>query len=553
MLYVPKVTGAQDYRAFVLDNGVKISTEGSAGRKQHNQCDETEVSGAFGPNFSVPSCATDPRALNIAKEPLQAIQIEGLSGNATVVVEAVDKLCPFPGAFGGHHSDIKCIYDGTPTKTATFQGSVVDWPVCPATFPVRTEAEIRAEYGSLILNGQAPAPAKSGASPWAAIGLPAPNEGQRVLARDVISVQALDPKQLPAGFTSSDFFESFDDPADQPVHVTSQGLVPASFDVVEPHLYQTRKLNLFSYAADDGQWFVAHGTLRSVLPDWQQAIMGSNVIYPRRAFALPTTEDRFVHVTFETPADATQRRYWVFHACGAEQPGKTIVNGKLAAASGIVPQPGFMNPLEGYTISTAGWNCLQIIPRGGGYETMPGSPYGRDARPETDLRIVINPALPGIRTPRDSSAGVFNVSPAMVANIDAALEGAWVRQWDSSKKITGVLLDDKMYVEQRVVYDVYFNRGRIVVYADGAQKVCNDFPQHRLSMAEAAVGVGHVLYHTAAEREEFMREDWLRTGQSFYLHDTPFLDQRSFDNFGVREQAALPQGFQEGQCYSAQN
>jgi hypothetical protein len=262
-----------------------------------------------------------------------------------------------------------------------------------------------------------------------------------------------------------------------------------------------------------------------------------------------------VHVTFEVPTDGSDRRYWWFHACGAAEPGKTIVNGKLPPEAAIIPYPGFMNPLEGKHISLKGWNCLQIVPRDGSYYVLPGGPYENvhlgDGRAETDMRIVVNKVLPESPDPSGVVGSVLNVSPAQTEEYEAGLDGTWLRQWDKDKNIVGVMLDDQLYVEQRVTLDVYFNRGRIVVYANGVQKLCNAFPKHPLSMAEAAVGLGHVLYHSSAERQGFLRNDWVRTGQYQYLHNLPFIDQRTFDNFGVAENATLPEGFEAGQCYVA--
>jgi dihydrofolate reductase len=564
-LFLPAVQGAGDYRAFVLSPDVKASmqSDGSeridgatiacAGLVQHNQCDGSEAITSYGPNFRIPKCSEDVRGIDLAKRVLDRLQLTGLSGKTKIVVEAVDALCPFPGAYGRQHHDVACSNDGAPVKQAMVGGKSVSWRACPPSVPIRTEEEIRASYGSLLLNGQAPVPLVMGNSPWESIGLPAPNRTPKVLARTVIEVDVGAPALLPPGFTEADFFESFSDAKDQPQKVNDARILTPGAQVIGPTLHQTSKLSLYNYGTEPSQWFVAQGTLRSVLADWQQAIMGSNIIYPRRAFALPTADDRYLHVTFEVPANATQRRYWWMHLCGAPKAGQTIVNGKLAPESGIVPAPSFMNPLEGESISLKGWNCIQVVPRGGSYDVLPGGPYRHprfDAgRAESDLRVVVNRPVANASGLAKLYDTIVNVSPPVEGQPPE--EGAWMRQWDDEKKFVGVMLDDKLFVEQRVTFDVYVSRGRLVLYADGVQKVCNDFPNQRLTMAEAAVGVGHVLYHSSAERTEFMREDWLRTGQSHYLHNLPFLDQRSFDNLGVRENAALPAGFREAQCHRA--
>ena len=137
--------------------------------------------------------------------------------------------------------------------------------------------------------------------------------------------------------------------------------------------------------------------------------------------------------------------------------------------------------------------------------------------------------------------------------VDATIQGSWMRTWDNDQKLNGVMLDDQMFIEQRTTFDIYFNRGRVVLYANGVQKLCNDFSLHQLTMAEAAIGLGHVLYHSSAERGEFTRSDWIRTGQYYYRYNTPFLDQRSFDNFGVQSGVPLPSNFDVGPCYLSAN
>ncbi len=564
MLYLPKVAGAADYRVYALAPGVIVKprrVEGAtifcAGLRQHNQCDDAEAMD-YGPSFNNPRCAADVRAASVSRTVVQQVQVDGLAGKSTLVVEAVDGLCPFPGAWGGVHQDIGCVNDGRVVDVASYGGKRVEWERCPKTFPVRTEQEIRAEYGSLIVNGQAPVPSIPGESPFKHIALPAPDRPLGVLKRAVVQVEPLPADQRPAGFSAADFFESFSDPTDTPKLVKGVDLVPKSFLVQAAKLYRTSKLNLYTYAAGDADFFLSHGTLRMLLPDIGQAIMAGNVMYPQRAYPLPAKPHEYIHVTFETQANATQRRYFWFHACGAQEPGKTMIDGMLAPASGIVPRPSFMEPLAGYHISTAGWNCVQLVPRGGGYGNMDGGPSKGPPtnwpwRPETDVRVVVN--IPGGKgfDPSDNSDTIINVSPAQDRHTDPKVSGGWMRQWDANKKIVGVMLDDQMFVEQRTTFDVYFNRDRIVMYANGVQKLCNDLGKQRLSMAEAAIGVGHVLYHSSAERGEFARRDWIRTGQYYYRYNTPFLDHRSFDNFGIRAAVPLPKGFAPGQCFTSIN
>ena len=88
------------------------------------------------------------------------------------------------------------------------------------------------------------------------------------------------------------------------------------------------------------------------------------------------------------------------------------------------------------------------------------------------------------------------------------------------------------------------------MYINGVQKACDIFPTHKLTMAEAAVGLGQVIYHSSAERTELMSAQWIKTGQNYYLHNTPFVDVRSFDNIGMQEGSLLPAAFDAARCYN---
>lgn len=563
LVYVPVVPGVRDYRIYAVAPGVTVravdggtqvdgATLYCAGLRQHNQCDDTEAYD-FGDPFFVPRCDADARTVHVPKEVLRVLQIDGLRAASDVVIEAIDAQCPFPGAEGPRHADIECSFDGSPTALVEVDGHTVTWERCPAQFPIRTTAEIRAQYGSAIVNGHGPVPIAPGGSPTAKVGLPAPAIAPRVLGRAVVRLTPTGTATPPAGFA---FWEDFDDDGDQPTPVVTDGngtLVPRDYPVWDMRLAQTSRLNIYSHSADSSQAMVTRGTLRSVFADAGQGVMASNLIVPRQAFAVPDARDRFVHVTFEAPTDATLRRYWVFVACGAETPGHTIgtgagfpAAGALATASALVFAPGFMNEDEGAPLATAGWNCLQLVPRNGPFETLDGGPF---PRAETDLRVAIDRAVPGY----DPATDLGTTQPVVVVSPDIAQDGSktWARTWDDQHQPNGVMLDDQMFIEQRTRLDVFFNRDRVVVYANGAQKLCNDFPAARLTMAEAAIGIGHVMYHSSAEKGDLERDYWTATAQYQYRKNLPFIDQRGFDSYGVQVDATLPASFQEGPCYVA--
>ncbi len=153
----------------------------------------------------------------------------------------------------------------------------------------------------------------------------------------------------------------------------------------------------------------------------------------------------------------------------------------------------------------------------------------------------------------DPATDLGTTQPVVVVSPDIAQDGSktWARTWDDQHQPNGVMLDDQMFIEQRTRLDVFFNRDRVVVYANGAQKLCNDFPAARLTMAEAAVGIGHVMYHSSAEKGDLERDYWTATAQYQYRKNLPFIDQRGFDSYGVQVDATLPASFQEGPCYVA--
>jgi hypothetical protein len=134
-----------------------------------------------------------------------------------------------------------------------------------------------------------------------------------------------------------------------------------------------------------------------------------------------------MHVTFETQANATQRRYFWFLACGSNVKGQTMIGGRLPAQGGIVPQPSFMDPLGAFHISTLGWNCLQLVPRGGGYGNLQGGPVKPNTqpyRPETDVRAEHQRRPQGLRSAAQRRHGAQH-TPRKEPYYDAKIGGTW--------------------------------------------------------------------------------------------------------------------------------
>lgn len=488
-LILPVVAGAQDYRVFTLPKGVAV---------------EADASGHETIRGSVIHCAgfRQHNAPAAAPELLRQVEVAGLAGETRLVVEALDTTCPFVGVRGAAHADLDAENAATPAADR-------------GPFSVFTEAEIVAKYGSLIVNGHAPG---------TPLGAPAPPAPPKVLARTTLHVKPLG--YGPHPFT---FLDDFAAP-DQPAFVS---MVPVFDRSQQGKLYQNASFSFYTYGADLAQFYIDHGRLHTVLADWQQEIFASNVVYPRAPVALSSTD--YLRVSFQVATDATQRRYWWLVLCGAGEPGATMgADGKLL---GNIIQTPFFYQDDGLDPSVEGWNCLQVFPRDGWGFTLPPT----DTNPESDIRVMVNLADKAIR---DS---VVNVSPPMYP--DAFGKPGWYRQRDAAGQLVAPMLDDKLFIAPSTRFDLYIRRDRVVLYADGEQRLCNDFPGVALTMAEGALGFGQVLYHSAAERGEFSASYWDRTGQRYYLTNTPWLDARDWDSLGYAEHVAAPAGFDASRCY----
>jgi hypothetical protein len=275
-----------------------------------------------------------------------------------------------------------------------------------------------------------------------------------------------------------------------------------------------------------------------LLADWAQDVFGSLVAVPRKVAHLPP-DGKYLRITFEVPSDSTGRRYWWLSVCGAATAGATLnADGSLA---GHIVQTPFFSQSDGLNPMLEGWNCFQIFPRDGSPYGL--APTGND--PQSDIRVIVNVAMP----PPDQRNSVRNLSPNQYGNVNVS-SPSWYRQMKSGA-LSDVILDDQLFIGQRTRFDLYLSRSRAILFANDGQRLCNDFPSYALTMAEAFVGFGQVLYHSAAERSEFSVSYWDRTAQLYYLQNTPFIDHRNWDNLGFDEAVPAPAGFQAGDCYVA--
>ena len=386
-------------------------------------------------------------------------------------------------------------------------------------FSVYTADEIQQAYGSVIYNGQGPA---------ATLGQPAPPVAPQVLARTTMVV-------TPEGTRTSPGLDYFDDFAadDEPqlvgqVDSGGRSAVPGPV-VAEPEveLLQLRlRLQRRLHRARPAPHLPGR--------------LGPGRLRVQRHLP-PAAGDRsstgYLRVVYDVDSDATSRRYWWISLCGAGQPGQTMdAQGQLL--SPIVQTPFFYQP-DGHNPSLAHWNCLQVFPRD-------GTPFGlapSGKRPQSDIRVMLNvPNAP-------ARSSVVNLSPDQFHNATVA-RPSWFRVQDGQGNLLGPILDDQMLISPRTHFELYVRRDRVILYVNGQQRLCDDFPSIPLTMAEGALGFGQVLYHSAAERHEFFQSFNDRTGQRYIIHDTPYIDARTWDNLGFQEDVGAPAGFDPSQCYT---
>jgi hypothetical protein len=492
IVIVPVVNGTVDYRVATIPDGVKVSvTNGAeridnstihcAGYRQHNA----------------------PRPMN--RELLRQIEVTNLTAPTRLVVEAIDTACPYVGAIGPSHVDIAA------------NNTEIDAPT-RGTFSIFTESEVRASYGSLILNGHGNNPSKN--------GQPAPNVSPKVLARTTLKITP------GAAAPTTTFFDDFQN-EDPPVFV---GNLDNKGRSQQGKLYQNSKYSFYTYGAEASQFSFSRGQMHYALADWSQDIMSSNIAYPRKPVALSDTD--YLHVTYEVHSDATARRYWWLFLCGAETTGATI-GGDGTLKGNIIQTPFFMDN-DGKNPSVEGWNCLQMFPRQGWPFTLAPD----NTNPESEVRVMVNKAGDlGL-------SSVDNTSPQQYASVNTG-PPSWFRTQDAKGNLVGKILDDQQLIAPRTRFDVYIRRSRVVFYVNGEQRICNELgTSGKLTMAEGALGFGQVFYHSAAERDEFYRDYWDRRGQRYYIENSPFIDVRSWDNVGYDEHVSLPQGFDASLCFT---
>jgi hypothetical protein len=574
-LYLPGAPGAHDFRVFAIDDKVSVTTSGGrehvtgasiycSGLRQRNQCCDDEVLPVKynNPTLDLPVCeiAGLDRRPNVPTELAQTVEINEVAPNTTLVVEALDRQCPFPGLFAPAHLDVPIanVDIGPAMVSAVIDSAPYTLQLLPATFPVRTEDEIRGQYGSMIFGGQGPNqptldPAASSfpESPYIRIAQPAPADDPVVLARSIVTVSPSGTATLPTGFGPADFFDDFEDSSDRPVPQGEEKVAESISGVHPIQSYLTKNWVLYDVSNQFSSFFIDRGQMNMVSGDPYQDSMSTQAMYPRaRPVHLPTAADAYLHVTYEVERNETPRRYENFSLCGSDTPGQTYVGDAPAAAP--VPRPGFMNETGTHPTNVLGWNCLTLVGRGAGYGVVGGGDI--PSHSDTSLKITV---VRSHAAPQPGAYDAEDLDPYTTAygpSQESPYPVRWERQIDDSGNPSGVWLDDEMRVWQRTRFDVFVRRDRVVLYVEGQQRICQNLEPSAMTMAEGAVGFWHILYHTSAEFSEIRAGDWTadpQTGQHHVMHNTPFGDERGYDNVGIQENVALPSGFDVGRCSPA--
>jgi hypothetical protein len=486
---VPAVPGAVEYRAFALENGTQLRVFAGGGEGLVNAtvyCAGLVQSSR--PQADVPQQAT------------REIEVFDVGSPKNLVVEAVDALCPYVGVMDTGDSSLSTSVD------AVAQGADA------AGVPLRTEATIRAAYdGSLYVNGQA-----GGAT----VGAPASAAGHpHVLARALVQV-------TPQG-RSATGFEQFDDFSDD--GDAFQAVAPPEKTVA---IMQNSKWNFFLYSTSpkiQAAALIHRGQLSLTLADDGQENFMFGVLGSKK----PTTlsDSKFLHVTFESHTLTTDRRYLIAAVCGHPTPGRTFgADGKLAVAPLWVSDFSHAGSTSAFPDD---WSCFQLAENEGSYSDLPAF-----QRPiYSSIRTFLN---------RPGNSTTWPIAPPK----PGAQEAVW-RAWYAAVGPGGLELpipaiESDLSVARRVKHDLYLSKTQFVLFIDGAQRACSKFANAPLTMSDATVLVGQVLYHTTAEHAEHV----VASSAQYHLNqNATWAETRSWDNVGYNAFESLPAAYDDANCF----
>ncbi|MBV9949763.1 MAG: hypothetical protein JOZ69_23175 [Myxococcales bacterium] len=521
---LPAVSGAVDFRLFPIDSALGVTA--TSGGKEHIQASTVVCAGYRQRGIPTSTYELAP-----------AIEFPGVTQPTTFVLEAIDTTCPYTGPIGPSHGQINA------------QNPEID-PGNRGNYDIYTESEVAAKYDAVILNGQG----------WNSshIGHPAPPVDPKVLARTTLVVT---PQGYGAPPPTKTFFDDFS--SEDPLTLYTTGADPLAWNSTQfggVYVEYNSKWSFFgagtSLTFDQGTSFqpvfFEKNRMHLLVSDGGQSNFTTFLSYPKKAAKMPdASSSGYLHVTYEVNDPVTDRRYWWLNLCGPDSATAALMDANGLPLNVVNPDSSLQNG-GARNFGSQGWNCLAVIPRNA--TVLNGcAPLGPDnTNPETDIGLFVFPSGQGSTS--------INISPPQYGSETVLFDPRWYRQMDGNGNLTGPMLDDQNYVAPTTKFDVYVRNNRVVLYVNGQQRLCNDFPSTPLTMKNAMVGFGQVLYHTADEHVnvgpngQYCAPVANTPSMRHVYYNEPYVDARDWDNVGFDEGVSLPgdmPAFDPTACYSA--
>jgi hypothetical protein len=538
IVYLPNVQGAADYRVFVdTVDGRKVIA--CAGYRQRASIAREDTPGG-----------------NVVRELLQTVELPGLPspGNYRIIVEAIDRACPFTG-MPAHTSALIPILQGTPLRRmARLAGT---------TIPFISFNDSITQYGAEIINGQGATSnfiLQAGQTRGQAVPPMSADATPVVIARSAIRVitpfadEAVNAPNIDVGPNS--IFDDFSSDA-----VASFSRIAArSFggsDAIEGsfgnwYFWGTSAQSAVGQSGTDQplgvQAWRRHGRLNITMADWSQEPFAAVHFTSNATKPLALDSSTYAHSFFRVDSGATGRRYWHWMMCGANDvttlvdPATNIPRIRHLLRSDFF-QAGGVNPTEplaGVETLTANHRreCLSVFHRATGNPPTPTLPGGGDGpRPNQEFIVTVNP--------EGANTGVINLAPAA---FDRGYgENAFRWRLDAANNYAGPLLEPFDQQQPLTHYDVFTRKDRVVVFINGRQGFCIDLTPRPLTMNFGLIVYGQVLYHTDAEIDEYYLptrpadKPYQPPYGSFHLSmNTVAADSRAWDAVGHTEKIGIP-------------
>jgi hypothetical protein len=534
IVYFPSVKDAADYRVYVEGRNV-MACAGFRQRATIARRDTTATG-------------------NVIRELLQAVELPGLAspGNYRVVVEALDRPCPFTGV-PAHTSALIPIQPQQRLLPAA----------AGATVPLTGFADAITRYGAEIINGQGTNTdwfLQAGQKRGQAMVPGSPEASPQVIARSAVRVglpfadEAINAPIIDVGPNA--IFDDFG----------TDGV--ASFDRISTRTFGDADAIQGAF----GNWYFwgilaqaavgqsstqpplgvqawrRHGRLNITMADWAQDVFAATHFssLTTKPLALDTTQ--YAHSFFRVNSDATGRRYWHWMMCGANDittlvdPAtnvpriRPVLRSDFFLANGLNPTepPNDNEPLSAYHRR----ECLSVFHRATNNPDTPKLADGSNGpRPDQELIVTINP--------EGRTRGVINLAPQ---TFDLGYgDNAFRWRLDANDKYAGPIIEPFDQLQPLTHYDVFTRKNRVVIFVNGRQAACIDLTPRPLTMNFGLIVYGQVLYHTDAEYGEYyipkVPDDnpYVAPRGLFHLSmNAVAADTRTWDAVGHTEKIGIP-------------